>query len=358
MKLADRRILYDSRNHGWAHGWTFYQMLAEALARENDVVYLDAPTSVVRIRGRELPLLRGAQAEAVDGVRVLRSATIPAQRTPWQQQLAARLAAGATARWARRNAFDPDLVWCYMPSAVELLERFPRAASVYWTGDEVVLPREHELLDRVDAVLCVSTPVHERHRATLGERAHFVPVACDFDRYNGAVGTGAELLGDLERPLLGYAGFVNERVDEGLLTELGERLTEGTVVVAGPAGDEQRRALEGAPRIALLGLQPPEQVPALIDAFDVALVPYRDTVFNRSSNPVKFYEYLALGKPVVSTDIPTLRPFSAVASIGPGETFVDRVLVGAVPGSFDDRVAVARDHSFGALLARLRALPL
>jgi glycosyltransferase involved in cell wall biosynthesis len=357
VNLSGRQILYDSRNHAWSYGWTFYQMLADALARDNEVVYLDAPVSLARIRGAEMPLLRGARVEENGRVRVLRSATIPAQRRPWQQALAARLAAGATARWARREGFDPDIVWCYMPSALELLDRFPRASSFYWTGDEVVMPRERELLERVDAILCVSDPVHDRHRETYGDRAHFVPVACDFERHHAALGAGADELRGLERPLLGYSGFVNDRFDVELLADLCARLTSGTVVVAGPVGHEQRRALEGLPRLVLLGPQPAERVPRLIDSFDVALIPYADSTFNRSSNPVKLYEYLALGKPVVSTDIPTLRRFAQVASIGPRETFVERVLEGGVPGTVDERVAVARDHSFDALLARLRALP-
>jgi hypothetical protein len=85
VNLSGRQILYDSRNHAWSYGWTFYQMLADALARDNEVVYLDAPVSLARIRGADMPLLRGARVEENGRVRVLRSATIPAQRQPWRQ---------------------------------------------------------------------------------------------------------------------------------------------------------------------------------------------------------------------------------------------------------------------------------
>lgn len=358
MNLTGRQILYDSRNHAWSYGWTFYQMLAQALAHENDVVYLDQPRSPARFGRDDLPLFGGARTETTGRVRVLRSVTIPAQRRQWQRDLATRLAAAAAARWTRRTGFDPDLVWCYAPSALALLDRFPRAVSVYWTGDEVVAPGETRLLERVDAILCVSDPVHERHRRRYGDRAHFVPVACDFERYHAVLGAGAVELEGLERPLLGYSGFVNERVSVSLLRGVAERLGQGTVVVAGPVGPDQRRALEGTPRLVLLGPQPAERVPLLIDAFDVGLIPYADSEFNRNSNPVKFYEYLALGKPVVATDVPTLRRFASVASVGPAATFVERALAGDVLGTLDERVAVARDHSFDALLGRLQGLPL
>ncbi len=358
MNLSGRQILYESTNHAWAYGWTFYQMLAQALAAGNDIVYLDTPLSLARGGGRYV----GGRAEQAEppSLRLLRTAGLPAQRTERLRGAAARLTAAQASRWARREGFRPDLVWTYVPQALPLLDRFPDAASVYWTGDEVVLAGERALLERVGAILCVSEPVYARHSERYGERAHFTPVACDFERYHAARGSGESELAGLARPIVGYCGFVNRRVDVGLLIALAARLGEGTVVVAGPAGEEEQRALAGTENVALLGPQPADRVPALIDAFDVSLVPYRDTEFNRSSNPVKFYEYLALGKPVVSTDIPTLRRFAPVASVGPAGTFVERVLAALVsaPGTVEERVEVARAHSFGALLSRLRALPL
>jgi glycosyltransferase involved in cell wall biosynthesis len=357
VKLAGRAILYESTNHAWTYGWTFYQMLAVALAQEADVVYLDQPTSIARGGLRVL----GGRADApAPGVRRLRTAGLPAQRTDAVRFASARAVAAQTARWARRHGFEPELVWTYIPTALPLLDRFPRAASVYWTGDEVRISREEELLRRVDAVLCVSKPVHERHRERLGGKAHFVPVACDFERYHAATGSGRDELPALPRPLLGYSGFVNERTDTELFAAVARALPAASVVVAGPIAPAAARALAGLPNVHLLGPQPAERVPRLIDAFDVALIPYRDTEFNRNSNPVKFYEYLALGKPVVTTDIPTLQHFGAVASVGPAATFVERVEaeLAAPTGTPEERVAVARAHSFGALLERLHTLPL
>ncbi len=359
MRVDGSRILYASTNHGWDVGWTFYQMLADALGRVADVIYVDSPRSLTRLRWRDVSVLTGPQADRVDGVRVLRAAGVPAQRTEWLRRAAARLTAAQVQRWARSERFDPDLVWTYSPYELALLDRFPQARSVYWTGDEVVMPGEEELLRRVDAILCVSTPVYGRQRARYGDRVHFVPVACDFARYHAALGQGAAELPDLRRPIVGYSGFVNDRVDTALVVDLARSLGgEGTVVVVGPVAEAQRRELAGT-NLVLIGPQRPERVPRLIDAFDVAAIPYTDSAFNRNSNPAKFYEYLALGKPVVATDIPTLRPFDGVASIGSRESFVERTL-GALEhrdDSAEARIAIARDHSFDALLDRLRALP-
>lgn len=356
MNVDGRRLLYESTNHGWSFGWTFYQMLAEALGRIADVVYVDQPTSLTRGGIRVL----GGRADRPSAhLRRLRTAGLPLQRGDTVRFASAALVARQVARWARRDGFAPDLVWTYAPTALPLLDRYPTAAAVYWTGDEVVMGREQELLARADAVLCVSDPVHERHAARLGAKAHFVPVAADVERYAAARGTGAGEL-DLPRPVFGYSGFINVRIDTSLLVDLARAAPVASVVVAGPVGAGEAAALAGVSNLHLLGPQPAERVPRLIDAFDVALIPYRDTAFNRNSNPVKFYEYLALGKPVVTTDIPTLRRYAGVASVGPGETFVERALeaVRDAPGTADERLAIARDHSFDALLHRLRKLEL
>lgn len=348
MSLAGRRILYTSTNHGWERGWTFYQQLASALARENEVVYVDTPLSVARARGRRQATAGGTPLP------VVRTWTVPLQRNDLVRRAGARWSAAQVQAAARKLGFEPDLVWLYAPAELAYADRFPRAQIVYWTGDEVILPREPELLERAAAILCVSQPVFERHSAEYPEKAHFVPVACDFETYRAASGDVDATVAALPRPILGYSGWINERVDVGLLQQVAER-TSGTVVVAGPVERADVSALERLPNVRLLGPQPADAVPRIINAFDVALIPYVDSVFNRGSNPVKFYEYLALGKPVVSTDIPTLRPFGGVASIGDAASFADRALA-PVPGDEAERLEVARAHSYDALLERLGAI--
>jgi glycosyltransferase involved in cell wall biosynthesis len=225
----------------------------------------------------------------------------------------------------------------------------------------VTIPGEEALLDRVTAVLCVSGVVYERHRARYGERVHFVPVACDFERYHAEL--ERPLLEQPSRPRIGYAGWINQRLDVPLLLDVARAHRHAELMLAGPVKEPRPaglRELAREPNVVLLGPQPPERVPAVMRTFDVALIPYRDDDFNRGSNPVKFYEYLALGRPVVATDIPVLRRFGDVASIVRRDEFVAHVSAALDdPGTlFDARVQVAREHSFPVLVERLGSLPL
>jgi glycosyltransferase involved in cell wall biosynthesis len=220
----------------------------------------------------------------------------------------------------------------------------------------VWLPGEDKLLARADAILCVSDPVYDRHAERYGAKVHFVPVACDFAAWRAAADEIDPRLQGMSRPVFGYSGWINDRVDVDLLAELASR-TSGTVVLAGPVERVSLRNLERAPNVVMLGPQAADAVPRIVNGFDVALIPYVDSAFNRGSNPVKFYEYLALGKAVVATDVPTLRRFAEIASIGDTPSFVDRALA-PVPGDADARREIARQHSFPVLLERLGALNL
>lgn len=355
-RLVERQILYASTNHGWDFGWTFFQLLAEAFARDNDVVYVDSPRSLARLSPQRWPDLAVAHVDATSALRVLRTAGLPARRT-WPLRLATgKLVAGATARWAARAGFDPQVVWTYAPWERPLIERFPRARSVYWTGDHSgFVTGEHELLKKVDVIFAVSDPVYEELAGIFGDRVHQAQVACDFERYHAALAEARpapESLQHLERPIFGYAGWVTPRVDVALLRELALR-TAGTVVVAGPlAGVSEHDLRAAASNIVVLGPLTADETPDVIHAFDVALVPYLENDFNLNSNPVKFYEYLATGRPTVSTDIPTLRKFGYAGSVGPRATFVERALaeLEQPTGTVQQRTTIARDHSFEALM--------
>ncbi len=357
-RVTPKQVLYASTNHAWSYGWTFYQMLATALAAEHDVVYVDTPLSLARAPLREWGQLRSPRVTTEAGVRVARTLGLPLQRTWAQRRATGAIAASAIGRWAAQAGFDPDVVWTYTPWETPLIERFPRARSVYWTADHAgLIEGEAEHIARVDVVLAASDPVYEELHALFGDKVRKEAVACDFPRYNAAREQPIAVapLEGLRRPIFGYAGWISPRVDFALLRELSER-TEGSVVVAGVTAGLSAAEVASAcgSNVVVLGPQSPEELPRLMAAFDVALIPYTEDEFNLHSNPVKFYEYLASGRTTVTTDIPSLRRFGTVASVGPAATFVERALAAVHrEEEIDARIEVAREHSFAALVDRL-----
>ena len=115
----------------------------------------------------------------------------------------------------------------------------------------------------------------------------------------------------LPRPLLGYTGGIDDRLDFELLVALADRFGGGSVVLVGHPSprlsEAARDALASRPNIHVLGPRGRESLPAYVRYLDVALLPYRDTLFTRHQSPMKVWEYFYAGPPVVGVASPELR---------------------------------------------------
>jgi glycosyltransferase involved in cell wall biosynthesis len=146
-----------------------------------------------------------------------------------------------------------------------------------------------------------------------------------------------------------------------MLRQVASRTT-GTLVLVGPAVDEEGaqklKELSRMPSVAWLGHRGIEEAPAYVAAFDAGLIPYKRNGFNDGSNPVKFYEYLAAGLPIVSAALPSLVGFRDLATFTDDPaTFAaasDRAANLAVdPGATQRRQSVAREHSYERLIEKI-----
>lgn len=124
----------------------------------------------------------------------------------------------------------------------------------------------------------------------------------------------------LPRPRVGLIGNLNDRVSWELIGRLAHEHPDFTLAIVGPvynAGDTTRtaiRQLEALPNVRFVGAVAQHDIPATIAAMDVCLIPYRLSEAVERINPLKLYQYLAAGKPVVSTAIPTVERFGDVVS--------------------------------------------
>lgn len=135
-------------------------------------------------------------------------------------------------------------------------------------------------------------------------------------------------LANLTRPIAGYVGNLRDRIDWHLLRQSALALPGVSfAIVGGGARDEDAALLEGLPNVLFTGVVPYEQVQAVIQSFDVALVPHLRNHLTVSMNPLKIYNYFAAARPIVSTEVenidPSLRPFIRFASDPQG--FVDAI---------------------------------
>lgn len=179
---------------------------------------------------------------------------------------------------------------------------------------ERLLAREQELADRADLIFCVSMKLKEKmEKWGHCQKSYYFPNATRWlpgrNYENGSL-DGPELqeLMQIRRPIIGMTGVLNERVNFMLITELARKHPEWSFVVIGPFADgpidvRSIQTLQQLPNVHLLGPRPHDRLPMYIRSFDVCIIPYVKNSLNEHCSPLKMYDYLASGRPIVSSDI-------------------------------------------------------
>jgi glycosyltransferase involved in cell wall biosynthesis len=147
----------------------------------------------------------------------------------------------------------------------------------------------------------------------LNAATHLVPNGADYPHFAAAAdGDGAETeLTGLRRPILGFAGnMLPLKVDFDLVDRLAQARPEWSIALIGPAEGEAIAALSrlaSRPNVRWLGPKTYEELPRYVGSFDVGLIPYRRNRYTEACFPLKLYEYLAAGKPVVASGLPSVQ---------------------------------------------------
>ncbi len=153
------------------------------------------------------------------------------------------------------------------------------------------------------------------------DRLHLVPNGVHVDHYKTVADTNFpvhELAQNWVNPVFGYTGTIHgDRVDVQLITAVAKAYPSATIAMVGPnllAGAD-KHAVNQFSNIVFTGSLPYSDLPEIMRAFDVCMVPHLVTPFTESLNPIKLWEYLAAGKPIVSTNVAGFRDFSELVHV-------------------------------------------
>lgn len=203
--------------------------------------------------------------------------------------------------------------------------------AAFSTNDSRMLAGEEALLEGSELVVVTSRRLRE-HVAGRAGNLVAIPNACDWEHFAKAAGDPAcpASLATVPRPIIGYVGAISEWFDFDLLRDAIEKHPEWSFVLVGSTwGAPEHGDLAAKPNVQFLGEQPYETVPALVSRFDVACIPFSLTTLIEATDPVKLYEYLAAGKPVVASRLPELAVHAGlgelVSLVDSGEAFTAAV---------------------------------
>ncbi|MCP5026676.1 MAG: glycosyltransferase family 1 protein [Actinomycetia bacterium] len=306
--------------------------LAKALARTRPVLVVDPPRSRWRRDNRdqvELVVLDDGSA-----LTVFRPRTLPAPDRSGSVVINDVLIARQVNRAARQWLGNRRRVIVSFSPHRGLLPRVDHDLFVYWQYDRVAdipglwardtaLARHQRLLHGADIVTGVSTELVDEC-AGQGVAAELITNGVDLRRFETQGRVPPELKG--RHPVIGFVGAIGPRVDVDLVADVARARPDAAVVLIGP----QRVDLPDLPNLLVVGSLPYDELSDWVANFSVGLVPYRTDRFNRSSSPLKAFEYLAAGVPVVSTPLPALDGLGPTVTVAPaGSAFlaaVDRAI--------------------------------
>jgi glycosyltransferase involved in cell wall biosynthesis len=359
--------------------WTNQHHLMRRLATENRVLFVESlGLRRPQIAGRDLAriarrLRRGLSGpRAVDGLHVLSPLVLPLHGNPLARRVNSLLLPRLVRRAARRLGLRRPILWAYVPQAEVLVDALSPSLIVYHCVDDIAA---NELIDtasfraaeerfarRADLVLA-SAPALARRLREFSANVVEAPNVADTELFATALSPGPEdpAVAALPRPRIVFTGaVVATKLDLPLIVALARARPQWSFVLVGPVGVGDPRTdaspLAAEPNVHLLGARAYEQLPAVLRGADAGLIPYARNRLTDSIFPMKVYEYLAAGLPVVSTPLPALEGVADVRTAADADGLA-RLLDGALasngPRERAERSRRAAAHSWEARLREI-----
>jgi glycosyltransferase involved in cell wall biosynthesis len=361
--------------------WTNQHHLMARLARENRVLFVESlGLRRPQLAGRDLAriwrrLRRGlGPPRAVDGLHVLSPLVLPLHHSRIARALNRRLLPVLVRRAARRLGLQRPILWAYVPQAEVLIDALDPSLVVYHCVDDIAAQdridaasfraAETRFATRADLVLA-SAPALAKRLRTISSNVLDAPNVADTELFSRALEPGpldAEMAA-LPTPRIVFTGaIVAVKLDLPLLAELARLQRSWSFALVGPVGPGEPRvdlsAIAAEPNIHLLGPRAYDQLPDVLRAADAGLIPYARNALTESIFPMKVYEYLAAGLPVVATPLPALAGLDDVATASDAQgiaRLLDEAIADEDPARRAERSRAASSHSWERRLDEIAA---
>ena len=381
--LGDRDVVCVGFNDWDNDIWTNQHHLMSRLAEGGNRVLFIESLGLRRPNlgsGRDLRRLarrlrRGlAPPRRVDGVTVLSPLVLPVYSNRAVRRLNAHLLRVSVRSAARHMGLRAPVLWAYVPQAEVLIGSLAPELIVYHCVDDIAAQdgidagsfdaAERRFAARADLVIASSPALAERMRA-ISSHVLFAPNVADTAVFATALDPGPvdAPLAALPEPRIVFVGAIAEKkLDFGLLDGVAAARPDWTIALIGPVGlgdpGTDVTALAARPNVHLLGARAQAALPDVLRGAAVGLIPYRRSRLTESIFPMKVYEYLAAGLPVVATGLPALANHEGVTLVDGVDDTVATIERAVRADSVQRRRArsqAVREHSWEARLDEIAA---
>lgn len=256
------------------------------------------------------------------------------------------------------------LLWIENLRAADLIDSFQPIVTIYHVSDllvedeytanrEVLYQREEKISQASNVLICVSQRLYEAKSAQRNN-VFYLPHSVDFELFRKIANNSnnsIKKLANVPKPIAGYYGTLTAHNDIELLRYCATHLRGISFVFAGQITGGDYGELSKLPNVHFLGKLPYEQIPALCASFDICLLQWKMSKWIRFCSPLKFFEYMASGKPIVSVPIDEIvENYSEVVSVAGTEEEYCKAITWELNNDTNERahrrIEIAREHSW------------
>jgi len=367
LSADDRLDLIYFSSIDWGHTWQRPQQLASRLSRYGHLLYVSplglrppAPKDIGRILRRfafqfTQPTAAPKQMLTVHTPLLY----LPLPKNPLANRINGWLLHRTITQWMKRHQIHRPIVWMGVPSPVALeaikgiegrfivydcLDNF----SLFHQDAPYIVETERQIVSRAQIVFATATELLERMKL-LNPRTYLLPNAADYEHFAISHLPPPREMASLRKPILGYIGEMAHWFDFDLVYDVALQHPNWNIVLIGLVHTNPAHELFRLPNVFRLGRKLYTELPAYLRCFDVCLLPFKINALTSAVNPVKLYEYLAAGKPVVSTPMREVWQYQEVVRIAERSEFSAAIKTELETDSeekIQQRLAVARRNTW------------
>lgn len=373
MKLKDVVLLSTAE---WDNPfWTNKQHVAIELAkRGHRVFYIDSlglrrPSISNQDTKRIIKRIRKAfqkPKKVKENLWVWSPVLLPFQNNTWTRKFNYYLLSNWLRTCLKRLNFNQDIFWTYNPLTLNLFDTDLYSQLIYHCVDEIkaqpgmpvklIEDAEKKLATKANLVFATSTTLYES-RKLWNEKTYYFSNVADFDHFSKAREKSTIVPDDLLKiphPRLGFIGALSGyKVDFKLLEFLAQKHPEYSIVLLGKVGEGDPWTnidnLYQYSNIFFLGSKSYSDLPSYLKGFDLAMLPNAINEYTNSMFPMKFFEYLSAGKPIVSINLHALQEYKEVCFLSNNhEEFINNIenALKNIDFKLKERLALAKGFTY------------
>ncbi|MDQ0269111.1 glycosyltransferase [Cytobacillus purgationiresistens] len=267
-------------------------------------------------------------------------------------------------------------LYSFLPNSIDMTKHISFSRIYYdcvddhaaFTGlidPKLVSAMEQELMEKAHVCFATARQLLE-DRQEWASDFHLVQNGAEYEHF-ARVQTETLLtphdIANIPKPIIGFVGGVSDWIDLDLIAEAARKLADCSFVMIGPV-DTSIDHFKSLKNVHFLGSKPYKNLPNYIQSFDACLIPFRMNKLTKSVNPIKMYEYLSAGKPVISTPLPEVVHYKDVIDIVTDADELVKVMRGLIEDpeimnaseKISQRQSVGKENSWDARWQRVEEM--